>query len=133
MKKYYKSNHDCFGSPTFVPDGYPLPDGPAGVPDDPRCPLCRIPLRAVTGVTDGHCTDSEACAARRYLLAEHGGAVLLSPEGVTRIGPAGVPNVAATESKTLTASLLPRCSICGSLMFPWPIWDWFLGRLDCDR
>ncbi len=26
----YKSNHDCFGNPTEVPGGYPLPDpGPA--------------------------------------------------------------------------------------------------------
>ncbi len=22
---YYRSNHDCFGNPTFVPDGYLLP------------------------------------------------------------------------------------------------------------
>lgn len=26
MSKFYRSNHDCFGNPTYVPDGYPIPE-----------------------------------------------------------------------------------------------------------
>lgn len=55
--------------------------------NDPRCSNCHIPLRAVTRVRDGRCGDEEACDARRVGLIEHGGATLISPEGITRIVP----------------------------------------------
>lgn len=55
--------------------------------DDPLCLNCNFPLRAFTSITDGRCTDIEACDARRYKLAELGQAHLITPEGVTLVEP----------------------------------------------
>ena len=55
--------------------------------EDPTCSNCNIPLRVIMNVSDGRCSDVEACDMRRSLLALHGHAHLISPEGVTRIEP----------------------------------------------
>ncbi len=35
MKKtYYRSNHDCFGNPTYTPDGYPIEESHPVVGED---------------------------------------------------------------------------------------------------